>query len=156
MDPDEKDSEGKAFAARTVFVVGPEKQLKLALLYPSSTGRNFGEASGVALGVGWGGAGARRIELRMNDGLPRGGEGHEEPPTGELPRPARQGNTRRHRHWLPRPVPPPSASPPLASPASLPPHTPGVQLLRVIDSLQLAAKFPVATPADWKQVGTAA
>ena len=46
MDPDEKDSEGKAFAARTVFVVGPEKQLKLALLYPSSTGRNFGEASG--------------------------------------------------------------------------------------------------------------
>lgn len=26
-----------------------------------------------------------------------------------------------------------------------------MQLLRVIDSLQLAAKFPVATPADWKQ-----
>ncbi len=45
MDPDEKDSEGKAFAARTVFIVGPEKQLKLALLYPSSTGRNFGEVS---------------------------------------------------------------------------------------------------------------
>lgn len=41
LDPDEKDTSGKAFAARTVFVVGPENQLKLALLYPSSTGRNF-------------------------------------------------------------------------------------------------------------------
>jgi len=30
-----------------------------------------------------------------------------------------------------------------------------VQLLRVIGLLQLAAKFPVATPADWKQVNVA-
>lgn len=43
LDPDEKDTSGKAFAARTVFIVGPENQLKLALLYPSSTGRNFSE-----------------------------------------------------------------------------------------------------------------
>jgi hypothetical protein len=34
----------------------------------------------------------------------------------------------------------------------LPPIDPfPVQLLRVIDSLQLAAQYPVATPADWKQ-----
>ncbi|PRW60740.1 putative sodium metabolite cotransporter chloroplastic [Chlorella sorokiniana] len=49
MDPDEKDSEGKAFAARTVFIVGPEKDLKLALLYPSSTGRNFSEGEEVMI-----------------------------------------------------------------------------------------------------------
>lgn len=47
LDPDEKDTEGKAFAARTVFIVGPEQQLKLALLYPSSTGRNFSEVGEV-------------------------------------------------------------------------------------------------------------
>jgi alkyl hydroperoxide reductase subunit AhpC len=28
---------------RTVFVVGPDKQIKLALAYPMSTGRNFDE-----------------------------------------------------------------------------------------------------------------
>lgn len=67
LDPDEKDDSGKAFAARCVFIVGPDCTLKLSILYPSSTGRNFDE------------------------------------------------------------------------------------LLRVIDSLQLAAKLPVATPANWHQ-----
>ncbi len=52
---------------RSLFIIGPDKKLKLSLTYPASTGRNFHE------------------------------------------------------------------------------------VLRVIDSLQLAAKFPVATPADWKQ-----
>jgi alkyl hydroperoxide reductase subunit AhpC len=52
---------------RSVFVIGPDKKIKLTLTYPASTGRNFDE------------------------------------------------------------------------------------LLRVIDSLQLTAKYKVATPSDWKQ-----
>jgi thioredoxin-dependent peroxiredoxin len=28
---------------RTVFVIGPDKKIKLALIYPMSTGRNFDE-----------------------------------------------------------------------------------------------------------------
>lgn len=48
------------------------------------------------------------------------------------------------------------ACPAAPPPVSHPPHVPAIpQLLRVIDSLQLAAKFPVATPADWKQVSAA-
>ena len=54
------------FTVRSVFVIGPDKKLKLSLTYPASTGRNFAE------------------------------------------------------------------------------------ILRVIDSLQLTAKFSVATPSDWK------
>lgn len=67
LDADEKDKEGRAFAARAVFIIGPDKTLKLSILYPSSTGRSFPE------------------------------------------------------------------------------------IVRVIDSLQLAARLPVATPADWRQ-----
>jgi len=55
------------FTARSVFVIGPDKKVKLTITYPASTGRNFEE------------------------------------------------------------------------------------ILRVIDSLQLTAKYSVATPADWKQ-----
>ncbi len=54
------------FTVRSVFIIGPDKKLKLSLTYPASTGRNFDE------------------------------------------------------------------------------------ILRVIDSLQLTAKFSVATPSDWK------
>eukprot|EP00887_Chlorella_sp_A99_P003303 scaffold9.g3303.t1 len=43
LDPAEKDKEGRAFAARTAFVIGPDARLRLAILYPSSTGRNFDE-----------------------------------------------------------------------------------------------------------------
>jgi alkyl hydroperoxide reductase subunit AhpC len=57
------------FTVRSVFVIGPDKKLKLTLTYPASTGRNFDE------------------------------------------------------------------------------------ILRVIDSLQLTAKYKVATPSDWKQGG---
>jgi thioredoxin-dependent peroxiredoxin len=55
------------FTARSVFVIGPDKKVKLTITYPASTGRNFDE------------------------------------------------------------------------------------ILRVIDSLQLTAKYSVATPADWRQ-----
>ncbi len=57
----------ETFTVRSLFVIGPDKKLKLSLTYPASTGRNFYE------------------------------------------------------------------------------------VLRVIDSLQLTAKYSVATPADWKQ-----
>jgi len=68
LDKEEINSQGLALSARCVFVVGPDKKLKLSILYPATTGRNFDE------------------------------------------------------------------------------------ILRVIDSLQLTAKHPVATPVDW-QVG---
>jgi thioredoxin-dependent peroxiredoxin len=57
----------ETFTVRSLFIIGPDKKVKLTITYPASTGRNFNE------------------------------------------------------------------------------------VLRVIDSLQLSADFPIATPADWKQ-----
>jgi len=31
------------FTVRSVFVIGPDKKVKLTITYPASTGRNFGE-----------------------------------------------------------------------------------------------------------------
>uniref|UniRef100_A0A8C0IVW1 Peroxiredoxin-6 n=1 Tax=Chelonoidis abingdonii TaxID=106734 RepID=A0A8C0IVW1_CHEAB len=43
LDPDERDKEGLPLTARVVFIFGPDKKLKLSILYPATTGRNFDE-----------------------------------------------------------------------------------------------------------------
>ncbi|CAG0921208.1 unnamed protein product [Notodromas monacha] len=43
LDPDEIDKEGIPLPARAVFIIGPDKKLKLSILYPATTGRNFVE-----------------------------------------------------------------------------------------------------------------
>lgn len=43
LDPDERDKDGMPLTARCVFIVGPDKRLKLSVLYPATTGRNFDE-----------------------------------------------------------------------------------------------------------------
>jgi len=43
MDPVEKDAAGLPLTCRAVFVIGPDKKLKLSFLYPATTGRNFDE-----------------------------------------------------------------------------------------------------------------
>jgi len=43
LDPDERDKKGMPLTCRAVFIVGPDKKLKLSILYPATTGRNFDE-----------------------------------------------------------------------------------------------------------------
>ena len=43
LDPVEKDKAGLALTCRAVFIIGPDRKLKLSILYPATTGRNFNE-----------------------------------------------------------------------------------------------------------------
>lgn len=43
LDPVEKDKEGLPLTCRAVFIIGPDKKMKLSMLYPATTGRNFDE-----------------------------------------------------------------------------------------------------------------
>jgi len=43
LDPDELDDKGVPLTCRAVFIIGPDKKLKLSILYPATTGRNFDE-----------------------------------------------------------------------------------------------------------------
>lgn len=41
LDPTEKDSQKIPVSARAVYIIDPEKRIRLAILYPATTGRNF-------------------------------------------------------------------------------------------------------------------
>ncbi|OAF66554.1 hypothetical protein A3Q56_05702 [Intoshia linei] len=43
LDPVEKDKSGIPLTCRAVLIIGPDKKLKLSILYPATTGRNFDE-----------------------------------------------------------------------------------------------------------------
>lgn len=43
LDPAEVDSQGLPLSARAVFIIDPTKKMRLSILYPATTGRNFDE-----------------------------------------------------------------------------------------------------------------
>ncbi|XP_048214941.1 peroxiredoxin-6-like [Perognathus longimembris pacificus] len=51
LDPAEKDEKGMPVTAGVVFIFGPDKKLKLSILYPTTTGRNFDEILRVVISL---------------------------------------------------------------------------------------------------------
>lgn len=45
IDPEEKEKSGMPLTCRAVFIISPDKKLRLSFLYPATTGRNFEYAS---------------------------------------------------------------------------------------------------------------
>lgn len=43
IDRDEKDPDGRVVTARAVFIINSTKKIRLSILYPANTGRNFSE-----------------------------------------------------------------------------------------------------------------
>lgn len=43
LDPEEKDKDGLPLPARALIIIGPDNRVKLSILYPATTGRNFEE-----------------------------------------------------------------------------------------------------------------
>lgn len=41
LDPSEADKDGIPLAARAVFIIDPNMKMRLSILYPATTGRNF-------------------------------------------------------------------------------------------------------------------
>lgn len=41
LDPQELDSAGVPVSARSVFIIDENKKMRLSILYPATTGRNF-------------------------------------------------------------------------------------------------------------------
>ena len=41
IDPEEKEKSGMPLTCRAVFIISPDKKLRLSFLYPATTGRNF-------------------------------------------------------------------------------------------------------------------
>lgn len=96
IDPDEKDAKGIPLTCRAVFVIGPDARLKLSLLYPATTGRNFDEilrvidslqltaSKKVATPVDWKQGGACMVvpslsNAQANELFPKGFQTHEVP-----------------------------------------------------------------------------
>ena len=51
LDPLKKDSEGVPLPARSLFIIGNDFKVKLAILYPATTGRNFDEIKRVVMSL---------------------------------------------------------------------------------------------------------